>query len=59
MRLTIAVDTDGAAFEDNPNELHEVLAKVADKAKWGNSGLEGKALDSEGNTCARWEWTDA
>jgi hypothetical protein len=47
--ITITIDTDNAAFEDNPEELADILAKLA-KYYRANEVLPDSARDSNGNT---------
>lgn len=53
--LTITINTDGAAFEghDRGPELARILRKIGQRLN--NGGTEGVALDTNGNTCGRWE----
>ena len=51
--LTITVDMDNAAFDDNPNEIKEILAKVA--AQVYNNARSGSVRDSNGNACGKFE----
>jgi hypothetical protein len=47
--ITIRIDTDNSAFEDNPNELGDILQKLADY--WVMyADLPESATDSNGNT---------
>jgi hypothetical protein len=48
--IYIKIETGNAAFEDNDEELKEVLNKIAQKAK---SEKEGSVNDSNGNAVAR------
>ena len=46
--ITIKINTDSAAFEDNPEELKKILNKAL---KIVQSGIDcGKLMDSNGNT---------
>ena len=47
--ITIRIDTDNSAFEDNPFELAEILEKLA-KSWRAHYDLPESALDSNGNT---------
>lgn len=47
--ITIRIDTDNAAFEDNPFEMAEILEKLA-KSWRAHHDLPESALDSNGNT---------
>jgi len=47
--ITIRIDTDNAAFEDNPFELAEILEKLA-KSWRAHHDLPESATDSNGNT---------
>ena len=47
--ITITIDTDNAAFEDNPQEVADLLARLA-KYYRANEVLPDTARDSNGNT---------
>jgi len=47
--ITIRIDTDNSAFEDNPFELAEILEKLA-KSWRAYHNLPKSARDSNGNT---------
>jgi hypothetical protein len=47
--ITIRIDTDNAAFEDNPFEMAELLEKLA-KSWRLHHDLPESARDSNGNT---------
>ena len=47
--ITIRIDTDNSAFEDNPFEMAEILEKLA-KSWRINHDLPESARDSNGNT---------
>ena len=47
--IIIRIDTDNAAFEDNPFELAEILEKLA-KSWRAHHDLPESATDSNGNT---------
>ena len=47
--ITIKIDTDNAAFEDNPTEVAELLEKLA-KAWRSYQDLPESERDSNGNT---------
>lgn len=47
--ITITIDTDNAAFEDNPFEMAELLEKLA-KSWRLHHDLPESATDSNGNT---------
>lgn len=48
MKLHLTLDLSNAAFDDNPNELDNLLAKIAEKVKAGTT--ESLVKDSNGNT---------
>lgn len=50
--LNISIETDNAAFEDNPNEIREVLARIADSVT--NGEYVGIIRDSNGNAVGNW-----
>ena len=53
-QITITIDTDNAAFEDNPNELEKVIRILGHNLTRCFSGHMVRnfaALDSNGNTC--------
>jgi hypothetical protein len=56
--LTITIDTDNAAFEDNPEEVADILAKLA-KYYRANQVLPDTARDSNGNTVCHITQEDA
>ena len=47
--ITIKIDTNNAAFEDNPNEVAEILEKLA-KSWRTHHDLPESERDSNGNT---------
>ena len=47
--LTITIDTDNAAFEDNPEEVADILQWIS-KYYRANQVLPDSARDSNGNT---------
>ena len=47
--IIIKIDTDNAAFEDNPFEMAEILEKLA-KSWRAHHDLPESATDSNGNT---------
>ena len=47
--ITIRIDTDNAAFEDNPFEMAEILEKLAQSWR-AHHDLPESATDSNGNT---------
>jgi hypothetical protein len=47
--ITITIDTDNSAFEDNPLEVADILAWIAKYYK-ANEVLPDSARDSNGNT---------
>lgn len=52
MQITININLNNAAFEDNPNELQEILGRLPHNLKPGD---DGKLKDSNGNTVGQWE----
>jgi hypothetical protein len=53
MQITINVNLDNAAFEDNPNELQEILARqIPHNLKPGD---DGTLKDSNGNRVGSYE----
>jgi len=52
MKLTIEINTENAAFDDNENELMEIFEKIQEKLDQGN--MKGKVLDSNGNSVANY-----
>lgn len=50
MKLTITIQLDDAAFEDNPGELQKVLSQV----EIYEDGLVRTLRDSNGNTIGRY-----
>jgi hypothetical protein len=52
--LTITIETDNAAFQDDPaGELAHILGKVAERAPMT---AEGTVSDTNGNTVGAWAW---
>lgn len=52
MQIDIEIMLDNAAFEDNPNELSQILDKIPNHVRPGD---EGKLMDSNGTRVGRWE----
>lgn len=53
MKILIECNLDNAAFEENPNELQEIVAQqIPHNLKPGD---DGKLKDSNGNTVGQWE----
>jgi hypothetical protein len=56
MKIVIYIKTDNAAFEDNPEELENILELVSRKI--GAAGQrEGSLLDSNGNKVGNFKVT--
>ncbi len=51
-KLTIEVETSYAAFEDNPNELNELLENAIERVSEGYEG--GHLFDHNGNKVGSW-----
>lgn len=53
--ITITIETDNAAFEDDPGaEVARILREMAAHcAEDGIGGAEGNYRDANGNTCAK------
>lgn len=55
MQITIKINVDNAAFEDNPNELADILASIPERTQHHSGNLygacEGIVRDSNGNKC--------
>lgn len=51
MRLQITINTDNAAFSDNPKEMREVLEQAARKIEAETCDYIITLLDSNGNSC--------
>lgn len=51
--IRIEIETDNAAFIDNPNELGEILGSMAYQINGGITS--GIARDSNGNRCGFYE----
>jgi hypothetical protein len=57
-KFTLTISTDGAAFSDGMGGREEVarlLTKVASRVADTD---EANILDTNGNTCGRWEFID-
>lgn len=52
MNIVITINTDNAAFEENPNEVSDILHQLADNCAEGSfKYISGESLrDSNGNT---------
>ena len=55
--ITITIDTENSAFEDNPYEVADILAWIA-KYYRANEVLPDNARDSNGNTVCHIEESD-
>jgi hypothetical protein len=53
MKLKLDIDMENSAFEDNPNELSEILADLAGSLKYAKFN-DGFIKDSNGNTVGSW-----
>ena len=53
MRFHLLIDTDNAAFEDNPTELADLLQKTTNAVRMGKT--EGRVVDSNGNSVGSYE----
>ena len=61
MRIKIEFSMDNSAFEDNADELPEILKKIAEKVRiWTmeNWDLSGVVMDSNGSRVGSWEITE-
>ena len=56
--ITITIDTDNSAFEDNPEEVADILQWIA-KYYRANEVLPDSARDSNGNTVCHITQEDA
>ena len=56
--ITITIDTDNSAFEDNPDEVADILQWIA-KYYRANEVLPDSARDSNGNTVCHITQEDA
>lgn len=56
MKIKIEINMDNAAFEDNPNELTEILANIGNRVGWHNL-KEGTVRDSNGNVVGTYKVT--
>ena len=55
MKLTITINMDGAAFEDDPQtETERILRELIYSRAFNNSD-GGDLRDANGNTCGQWE----
>lgn len=55
MNIRIEVNLDNSAFEDNPDELHNVVGQIPRNVRPGD---DGKLRDSNGNRVGQWEVTE-
>jgi len=49
MKITININTGNAAFEDNENELYDILVNQVAAKLWGTDQTTGNLMDSNGN----------
>jgi hypothetical protein len=56
--LTLKIDTDNAAFQDDPKELARLLSELAGLFRNGLPAdvCYGRLRDVYGNTCGRWSY---
>jgi hypothetical protein len=54
--ITIKIETDNAAFQENHNELRTILEDLGNKLQNTNEN-EGAIRDTNGNTVGSWEKT--
>ena len=52
MNIQIEINLDNAAFQDNPEELAQILEKIPHDVK---PGRVGTLTDSNGNTVGHWQ----
>jgi len=52
MKIIIEVNMDNASFNDNPNELGEILTQIPSNIKAGDDGV---LKDSNGNKVGFWD----
>jgi hypothetical protein len=57
MDFVVRINTDNAAFEGGNRrpEIARILREIAVRVEQTAGGLNGKALDINGNTTAKWE----
>lgn len=53
MKITIEINTDNAAFEDNLGEVQHIIREIAKKIEQGREC--GKCMDLNGNSVGEWE----
>lgn len=56
MKLKIEINMDNAAFEDNPDELTDMLTTVGNRVT-GYGEKSGNIMDSNGNTVGKYAIT--
>jgi len=56
MKLSIEINLNNSAYDDNPEELQEALENIIVKINWGDA--EGIVFDSNGNKTGNWEITE-
>ena len=56
--LTLKIDTDNAAFQDDPQELARLLTELAESFTNGlpEDYRYGRLRDFYGNACGRWSY---
>lgn len=55
MKITINIDTNNAAFEDNDTELYDIMGRVSMAVQDGEKS--GNLRDSNGNTVGNFKTT--
>jgi len=61
MNIIITINTDNAAFEDNPHEVSRILVKLAETLSGDpDTNMDGSITlrDANGNTCGFCEVTE-
>jgi hypothetical protein len=52
--ITIKIETENAAFQENPNEIRAILEDLGYKLQASKPGDSGPIRDSNGNTVGSW-----
>jgi hypothetical protein len=53
MKITITIETDNAAFTDNPGETAAIMTRAANMLNYFSHPCEYPLLDSNGNTVGK------
>jgi len=61
MKITIEINMDNAAFEDNPDEVPNILTRIGNAWRFGGAGysdFDRPIMDSNGNKVGKVQVTE-